>query len=314
MSVFKSLEDHNIELVDRFKHEAPVCLEYVRHKNKAKYTCTCGNHFQRCPMNVLDKNRKSIYCFSCSPKFGGGLKTLEFHNNELFVKFEKESPICLKYVGSNTKSVYKCKCGKLFHRTPTAVLFVKSIYCLDCSPNLICKKTTEQYNVELVNKFGDKAPVCLKYISVNKKSEHRCYCGNVFSRNPKNILHFNRIYCEECSVYTRHENNFIQSELIPLLESNDISYTDNQKVGNGVPDLEMVINGEKYFIEVKMRYGRITNFQKQVFPTLDNLFILSPEGKFKCDGFYSISFSEFEQFIEVRTALASVYRGLQSRA
>lgn len=175
----KTHEEFVREVEEKYKGEYTVLSEYekstikvlVKHNSEK-----CNNHEWKITPNSLLRGNGCPKCYAISMR-----KTNEEFLKEVKTKFKDEYSILSDYVDSKTKIKVRHNCGKCnnYAWITTPEVFLKSKGCPECYGRK--KKTQEEFEKEVKEKYGNELTILSKYVNSETKIlvRHNCKrCNN----------------------------------------------------------------------------------------------------------------------------------------
>jgi hypothetical protein len=161
----------------------------VNNETKAEFECICGYKWQCRPSFILGKRGK---CPVCS----GHILTEEVVRQRLIDSGNKIQMIG-KYLGSLTKTEFKCDLGHIWAAPPNRV--IRGSNCPSCSLNIISDK--KRLSLELINDklIGRNIRLIGEYTNNKTKTLFECGDGHNWEATPGSI--FNGHGCPFCCEY-----------------------------------------------------------------------------------------------------------------
>lgn len=173
--------------------EYTVLGEYKSNKKKILMRHNiCEHEYEVTPSNFKNGNRRCPNCFGAKKK-DTRIFRLEVYDLEGF-----NYKVLGEYINSLTKIKMKhMECGHEYEVTPSD--FLSGSRCPECFG--IKKKTQEEFEQEVKNKYGDEYIVVGKYKTANTKikiKHNNCNCGKTFEVRPISLLRGSKcIYCTD---------------------------------------------------------------------------------------------------------------------
>lgn len=238
-------ESFKAKVKEMYGDEYTVLGEYVNNKTHIKMRHnTCGNEYMVKPNYFINNGTRCPYCYGNIRK---GI--LDFNNALIKLKLDKEYKVIEESPEGNKKfTILHNVCGKKFDMTYNA--FVNSgCRCTICNTNYR-KKTQEEYENEVYEKFGDEYTVLGKYVNNNTfiKVRHNT-CGTEFEVQPYDFITDRGKRCPLCNGFkgsSRGEKEVVEFVRSILPEGTKIY--ENRKVLNGL-ELDILIPSKAFAIE-----------------------------------------------------------------
>ncbi|MEG2079916.1 hypothetical protein [Chryseobacterium sp.] len=179
--------------------------DYTNSYTKTKFVCSCGKYFEEKPSTVISVG----VCKGCSNKRKSHLTNVSDYMKKIHAVNENVE-IVGEFLGTRTKTDFKCSCGRIWKTSPEMALANKKCnLCLEDDFN-------ENYLAELKINNITSYPL-EKVTSYSKKYWYICgKCGKKYLKQPRKVL--NGILCEQCS----HKNKLkTRDEYVKELEDGD---------------------------------------------------------------------------------------------
>ena len=218
-----TLKEFLNRLYDKYRDEYTYISGYnymTNGKIKIKHNI-CGNIYEVLPNNILNNNRKCLYC-SKNKKV-----TLDDFLNRLYNKYDNRYTYISGYKnmksGKNNKIKLKCNiCNNIIEINPDNLLNNNRNckYCSEINKKKLSKDKINKYEKIFLDRFNkelsDEYELLSKYNGNNKYViiKHKL-CNNTFKVTPNNLLGYNKTKCPNCS----HRFSKKEDELYEFIKS-----------------------------------------------------------------------------------------------
>lgn len=175
-----SLEQINERLKDR---GITVVGEYKGAGINIEFQCKCGKLWLGRPSHIMAGS-------GCPVCAGNQKLSKEIVNNRIL---NKGITLIGEYLGSGTKTNFKCSCGYIWSTKPSSIM--SGVGCPSCAGSLPIPKNMIN---ERLSKNGRNIKIIGEYVDTKTKTNFECCCGHIWSATASNILSGKG--CPLCSV------------------------------------------------------------------------------------------------------------------